>query len=97
MNEALTHEQANRVYDILVAHAGEVEGSHSRNDFVYHQTSGFCSEYRFMGGLGFGGKFWRRGAIGYVNAYVENEAFPGIRAMIDATNQALDKLAEEYA
>jgi hypothetical protein len=68
----LTVEQANAVYDILVRYAGASE--HNRDDFVTIQTHQPCTEYRFMGSLGFGGKFWRNDGRWYVSAYPEDIA-----------------------
>lgn len=98
----MTLEQANAVYDILVAHAGAQEVG--RADFVFQQTSErWPTEYRFGGSLGFGGKFWRlplpfrvgSDANWYVTAYPEDmDRRPEIRQEIDATNAALAVLVE---
>jgi hypothetical protein len=91
-NNALTFQQANDVYDILIEKAGEVEDDHSRESFIYSQTTRFVGEFRFMGALGFGGKF-RRGTyddVWYVDCYSE-DLNPSRRAIIKATNK---KLAE---
>jgi len=83
----LTAAQANAVYDLLVQHAGASE--EGRESFVSAETSQHCTEYRFGGSLGFGGKFWRNAGAWYVTAYPETiEARPEIRQAIDATNRA---------
>lgn len=100
MNAPLTPEQANAVYDVLVKHAGaddtETEGVYSaRTDFVFAQTDKYQPEYRFMGLLGFGGKFWRNGWEDrwYVYCYAE-DLTPARQAAVDATNAALDALRQ---
>lgn len=96
-NNAMTVETANRAYNALVAHAGATEAA--REDFVYHQTREWMSEYRFGGALGSGGKFWRNsgfrpngewGEIWYVNAYSEDMT-PRRRNVIARTDAALLK------
>jgi hypothetical protein len=88
----LTFQQANDVYEILVEHAGEVEDDYSYESFVHSQTTRFVGEYRFMGALGFGGKFRRStyDDVWYVDCYSE-DLNPSRRAIIKATNK---KLAE---
>jgi hypothetical protein len=93
----LTDEQANKVYDILVQHAGAQEDG--RWDFVFHQTRGHVTEYRFMGLLGFGGKFWRtHWPRWYVSAYPEDlVGRPERHDAIRLTNAALGGLHASYA
>lgn len=102
--DSLTKEQANAIYDILVDKAGAYEGD--RPGFVYHESNEYCSEYRFMGSLGFGGKFWRNvglrsdgtyGEVWYVNVYPEDLArWPEKRIVMDIANLALEKLRLSY-
>ena len=49
------------VYDLLVKHAGARESEDARERFVlaFTQVEYQCTEYRFQGSLGFGGKFYR--------------------------------------
>lgn len=82
---ALTREQANAVYDVLVEHAGASEAD--RADFALYVSCG-VTEYRFQGGLGFGGKFWTSGGRWYVTCYREDLTADRQRA-IDVTNAAL--------
>jgi hypothetical protein len=94
----LTVDQANAVFDVLVAHAGQQndvgEDSHHRKMFVWIQSHEDCPEYRFGGALGFGGKFridyngWR------VDCYREDES-PSRLDMIEKTNEALAELYDE--
>jgi hypothetical protein len=97
----LTVAQANAVYDILVEHAGASE--EGRESFVFLQTDQHVEEYRFIGGLGFGGKFrrLRSGLIRegdlewYVDAYPEDyRARPERLQMIGAANTALAALKQ---
>lgn len=96
----MTKEAANAVYDLLVAEAGAGEGW--RLQFVFHQTERYCTEFRFMGALGFGGKFWRNwgyrsdgswGETWYVNAYPE-DLTDERRALIDRVNTELDGIRQ---
>lgn len=93
---------ANVVYDALVLHAGA--NKNGRAEFVYHQTSRFTPEYRFVGGLGFGGKFWRTvgtrndgtwGEKWLVNNYSEDDTVERV-AMVNRTNAALNVLCELF-
>ncbi|HEU5108820.1 MAG TPA: hypothetical protein VFT95_09710, partial [Micromonosporaceae bacterium] len=92
---ALTEEQANAVWDVLVERAGASEAG--REDFVAVQTRGGCDEYRFIGSLGFGGKFWTatNTSSWYVTCYREDET-AARRSAIGVTNAALDGLRASY-
>lgn len=89
----LTDDQANAIWDVLVQHAGAMEDR--RTDFVETQTMRDAPiEYRFQGGLGFGGKFWNDRTGRRVSAYREDVAArPERQQMIDTTNSALAELA----
>jgi hypothetical protein len=65
----LTTAAANAIYDVLVEMVGALEGQ--RADFVRSQEEG-CVEYRFIGQLGMGGKFWNNNGRWYVNCYPED-------------------------
>ena len=95
--QALSVDTANAIYDILTENCG---AKHDREGFVYHQSNGFCSEYRIGGPGGFGAKFWRNsgylpdgtwGEMWRVNVYREDET-PKITEMLAATNAELEKL-----
>lgn len=96
---AVTADQANAIWDVLVQHAGAHEGG--REAFVDVQGHHVpCTEYRFCGALGFGGKFWNYNGRWYVTAYPEDvRDRPGRQAAVDATNQLLAALhaAQETA
>jgi hypothetical protein len=83
----VTEDQANAVYDVLVKHAGASEAA--RDEFVFMHVNGRCDEYRFIGSLGFGGKFWRRDWR--VSCYWEDATLARVEA-IRVTNEALDRL-----
>jgi hypothetical protein len=59
---------AQRIYHILVDECGAPEASDNERQFIYHQSEEGCTEWRFFGLLGFGGKFWNTGERWYVNA-----------------------------
>ena len=93
--QPLTAAQANAVYDILVEHAGASDHPHSfaRADFILSLSEQNVTEYRFMGSLGCGGKFWNdRGWR--VTAYPEDMT-PERKQAIDATNRALAALDKQ--
>lgn len=81
----MTPEQANAVYDILIRHAGANEAM--RGEFVLLMTNHRCDEFRFIGSLGFGGKFWRD--RWQVTCYPEGLT-PARAETIRVTNAALD-------
>jgi hypothetical protein len=70
MNEFLQTKKANSVYDLLVELAGANESD--RQDFVYNHCSGEngCSEWRFCGHFGFGGKY--RSQRNIISYYIED-------------------------
>ena len=90
---SLSSRAANDIYDVLVEIC---EASESDRDyFVERQTSTHITEWRFMGNLGMGGKFWRQGNLWYVNAYPEGMT-PDKEAIIKATNRKLERLRERH-
>lgn len=94
----LSQETAHAVYDILVEECGASESQ--RPEFVHHQVTSRVDEWRFMGALGFGGKFWRNhgrlpggtwGEVWYVTCYPEDST-PEREAMIRTANWRLTGL-----
>ena len=81
----LLPEVANKVYDILVEVCGA--NSDNRNTFVHNQTTEFQYEWRFMGNLGFGGKF-KRGDHGSlsVDCYQEDSSPEKVAIMTKAND-----------
>jgi len=94
-----------RVYDVLVAHVGAENSQRLRSRFVgFHVELGVDprvrrkTEYRFMGSLGMGGKFWSglsRFDTFKVNCYLEEETSTKL-ASIHKANEVLRPLFEEY-
>ena len=87
-------EYFNKVYDILVNLGGA--GEYNRESFINNHTSSIdlpndapCTEWRFMGHLGFGGKYWSE--RNEVNCYREDET-PEREVLIDKINMALGEL-----
>ena len=90
---------SNRIYDILVAHAGAYDdkGGCVRIQFRYFMESE-GKEFRFQGRLGFGGKFRKDGGwngnVWHVTCYSEDET-PERRRIIEQTNEALADLRSD--
>lgn len=89
----LSETEASEVYAVLVEYAGASERSDPRHEFIYHQTARFCPEFRFMGSLGFGGKFRRDHDRWLVTAYPEDTTEERFR-ILQETNAALEDLQE---
>ena len=85
----MTKEKANKVYDLLVSVGGACESD--RDNFVYHHAEykHECREWRFVGKLGFGGKYWSDD--NEVNCYIEDETPERIK-LINELNDALSKI-----
>lgn len=88
----------NKVYDILVEECGARDDD-QRHDFVSTMINQpETTEFRFMGALGFGGKFWLGSGEGCdpprVTCYQEDET-PARREMIAKANARLRKLLTE--
>lgn len=82
----------NRIYDILVQVCGAAEDY--RDGFVMlHQRENFPTEWRFIGTLGFGGKFWRKRDAFSVTCYSEDET----RARLKTMKEANQQLKQVYA
>jgi hypothetical protein len=82
----------NRVYDLLVSIGGATESM--RDSFIYHHARDKfpCDEFRFMGTLGFGGKYYRR--ENRVSCYREDET-PLRRQIIERLNAELKKISPQ--
>ena len=85
---------ATRVFDVLVEEGGAPE--HGREQFLFHYTRSDHPpvEYRFMGALGFGGKFWRANQHWYITTYSEDETRER-RAFIEQADKRLAVLRAE--
>jgi len=100
-DKSLSKEIANKVFDLLIEEAGAYEGN--RNEFLFAQTRkpdeyykfGGCTEFRFGGKLGFGGKFWNTNNRFCVSAYSEETG--SIQAeIIEKVNNLLKPIYEEH-
>lgn len=78
---------AGAIYDVLVRFAGANEADWET--FAWLHVTARCDEYRFMGALGFGGKFWCHDWR--VSAYPEDITLER-QQVIDETNAALAEL-----
>lgn len=65
-----------------------------RDSFVYHLGQG-CREFRFMGCLGFGGKFYNCNRRWYVGCYPEDET-PERLEKINRVNVWLTRFKEPH-
>lgn len=89
----MLEQHANMVYDALVKYCGASNDNYNRQRFIETQITMFCSEYRFIGNLGFGGKFWRSNNKWYVSQYREHET-PETVKMIDGCNKHLHNIRD---
>lgn len=95
--KAIEPELYGRVWDILCLYAAANVDVRERDRFIQAMSmrtknGGYeVDEYRFCGGLGFGGKLWRYDGRFYITCYPEDET-PDLRRIIDQTNQALRDL-----
>jgi len=87
----MKEEKANKIYDLLVSIGGANESD--RSDFIFHHCTSVygCSEYRFQGKLGFGGKY-RSGWNG-VTCYHETET-EEIRIVKELLNEKLKAITD---
>lgn len=92
---ALTEEQANAIWDVLVKHAGASADEWDRHDFVSAAMDGTMTEWRFQGRLGFGGKFYLERRRWRVGAYPEDMT-PERQRMVGEANGALAGLRASY-
>lgn len=81
----------NRVYDVLVEHAGAHE--HYREFYVADalREQRPLIEWRFCGKLGFGGKVWRNDGRVYVTCYPEDRTQDRAE-IIDRVNSLLSEM-----
>lgn len=87
--ELMDVSKANNVYDLLVSIGGADESM--RSNFIYHhcENKDGCDEWRFMGKLGFGGKY--RSKTNTVDCYAEYEV-PSRIMLIEKLNSELKKI-----
>jgi len=99
MNRKLTIEQAEKIWDAIVEHAGANDHFYAKSEFVHAvaRSAEHCSEWRFVGSLGFGGKFRNNGNndnTPHVDCYPEDET-PERRAVIENTNAAIKLIVDK--
>lgn len=90
---SISEQNAKAVAQILRDECGWCSDDRGEWAFVHHVTKG-CDEYRFMGALGFGGKFRNNGNnddTPYVDFYPE-DATPDRRQRAERANQRLAEL-----
>lgn len=92
----MNEETADAIYTLLVKECGANE--FHRETFIYSQSGAFIPEWRFMGSLGFGGKFYRDFKDGkwWVGCYREDDT-PARESMIQTANARLTELHERLA
>lgn len=85
----LTKSQANDIWTLLVQECGVREDR--RQDFIDYvaEPGRTWAEYRFMGSLGLGGKFYLQYGRIWVNCYMEDET-PELNAVIQKVNKLLE-------
>ena len=67
----LNEERANKIYDLLVSIGGAVERDREYFIHTFCKDETGCTEWRFIGYLGFGGKY--RNPSNKVTCYSEDE------------------------
>jgi len=83
----MTEERANKIYDILVKYGAN---EYMRRSFINaHTCPDVCTEWRFMGELGFGGKY--RSERNTVDCYREDETKERLK-LIKKINKELEKI-----
>jgi hypothetical protein len=90
----ISKNKATAVYTILVKYGGASDHAHARDSFMYHLSddrSTGCSEYRFQGSFGFGGKYWTR--TNQVSYYSKDET-PELESRCKIINQELEKVED---
>lgn len=88
----LTTEQANEIYDILVAHCGAPGDQEPRDLFILNKDA---SEYRICWKFGFGGKFYNNNNGIYVGGYPEDMT-PERASIVNMANQKLQELQDKW-
>jgi hypothetical protein len=90
IHDQLPESVLRQIYHILMEECDAPD--HWCENFVFlHRQPNFPKEYRFVGRLGFGGKFWRTDGRFYINCYTEDET-PLRLEMIERVNKRLADL-----
>lgn len=83
-----TIEQLGEIYDLLVSNGGAPVGD--KENFIYnHSKDNKCTEWRFCGMFGFGGKY--RSGTNSVDYYPEDDTFERM-VMVKLLNKELENL-----
>jgi len=94
----MTTEFYSAVYDLLVSKGGASSDEYTKQSFIDYFLEGPdypTREWRFMGHLGYGGKFWRNDGSHYVSCYSEDETKTR-RAVIDDLNREIMRLFRRH-
>lgn len=89
----LTDEQANELYDLLVAECGASKDQQDRETFVQQINS--TTEYRCCFKFGFGGKIYRTSDRLYIGAYPE-DLTPQLLKALQVANDTLKTVQERW-
>lgn len=89
MDTSAAEQRFRDTWAVLVEECGAAPSG--EDDFVFLNSRGRCDEYRFIGALGFGGKFWRHDMR--VSCYREDET-PERLAMMRRANARIAELPE---
>jgi len=98
-NGILNEKEANQIYEILVEHCGASESY--RDNFVLCHTDNEqikihgSSEFRFIGKLGFGGKFRINGGRFFVDYNAEDETLE-VKSMAKTANELIAQLVSSF-
>jgi hypothetical protein len=84
---------ANQIYSILEEECGASKYGHDRFEFVVQMCDRDCTEFRFQGFLGFGGKLYRSYDKVYVGYYPEDETSDR-KIAADKANKRIETLLE---
>ncbi len=89
MELRISKDTANKIYDLLVQIGGAQESE--RGGFIVYHTNiwSYPEEWRFMGKLGFGGKYYIN--INKVDCYLEDDT-PETIEIKEKINQELSKI-----
>ena len=83
----MDHRQARAIYQVLIEECAAPADDFSVDSFIFnHRDGSQVEEYRFMGNLGFGGKFWQRRMA--VSCYPEDTT-PEREASMERANARL--------
>lgn len=91
-----TKEQAKEIYRVLVTEAGADGRDREEQSFVQAVIEPRFTEWRFMGKLGFGGKFKIGSNKWYIDCYKE-EMTPVAKTIIDKVNFILSNIKGQSA